>query len=183
VLRCEESRWLTRYRIQNPLTGLTKAELLRNVETYAQKHELSNIVELLKKGALVAQNPAHPEAIGELTTQELDSLQAEKTHRWSHPKTLYLMVVFNSIGAAIQGMDFSLRLYASTDSIQRLGSDWLQWCQSFVPPRVRHCRHRRSLRKHGQLREKLVDCWCNQCCTIHGSLCYVSMLLVVLTKH
>ncbi|THW98141.1 MFS transporter [Aureobasidium pullulans] len=91
--------------VKNPLAGLTKAEIFRNVETYAQKYELNVIVDLLKKGALVAQNPGHPEAIEELSARELESIQAEKTHRWRHPKTLYAMVALNSVGAAIQGWD------------------------------------------------------------------------------
>ncbi|THX51176.1 MFS transporter [Aureobasidium pullulans] len=91
--------------VKNPLAGLTKAEIFRNVETYAQKYELNDIVDLLKKGALVAQNPGHPEAIEELSARELESIQAEKTHRWRHPKTLYAMVALNSVGAAIQGWD------------------------------------------------------------------------------
>ncbi|THW18040.1 MFS transporter [Aureobasidium pullulans] len=91
--------------VKNMLAGLTKAEIFRNVETYAQKYELNDIVDLLKKGALVAQNPGHPEAIEELSARELESIQAEKTHRWRHPKTLYAMVALNSVGAAIQGWD------------------------------------------------------------------------------
>ncbi|TIA35622.1 hypothetical protein D6C83_06686 [Aureobasidium pullulans] len=91
--------------VKNPLAGLTKAEIFRNVETYAQKYELNDIADLLKKGALVAQNPGHPEAIEELSARELESIQAEKTHRWRHPKTLYAMVALNSVGAAIQGWD------------------------------------------------------------------------------
>ncbi|THX27214.1 MFS transporter [Aureobasidium pullulans] len=91
--------------VKNPLAGLTKAEIFRNVETYAQKYELNDIVDLLKKGALVAQNPGHPEAIEELSARELESIHAEKTYRWRHPKTLYAMVALNSVGAAIQGWD------------------------------------------------------------------------------
>ncbi|THY97316.1 MFS transporter [Aureobasidium pullulans] len=91
--------------VKNPLAGLTKAEIFRNVETYAQKYELNDIVDLLKKGALVAQNPGHPEAIEELSARELELIQAEKTHRWRHPKTLYAMVALNSVGVAIQGWD------------------------------------------------------------------------------
>lgn len=88
---------------QNPLAGLSKNELFRNVENYAQKHDLGNILDLLKKGALVAQNPDHPETIGELGPEDVAILQDEKAHRWRHPKTLYTTVALNSIGAAIQG--------------------------------------------------------------------------------
>ncbi|KAI4777754.1 MFS transporter [Aureobasidium sp. EXF-3400] len=90
---------------QNPLVGLSKTELFHNVENYAQKYELDNILHLLKKGALVAQNSDHPETIEELGPGDVAILQDEKAHRWRHPKTLYAMVALNSIGAAIQGWD------------------------------------------------------------------------------
>ncbi|KAH0376696.1 hypothetical protein KCU89_g17944, partial [Aureobasidium melanogenum] len=66
---------------------------------------LDNILHLLKKGALVAQNSDHPETIEELGPGDVAILQDEKAHRWRHPKTLYAMVALNSIGAAIQGWD------------------------------------------------------------------------------
>lgn len=75
-----------------------------DVEYYAQKYDLSNILDLLKKGALAAQNPDHPEAIEELGPEDVAILQDEKAYRWRHPKTLYAMVALNSIGAAIQGL-------------------------------------------------------------------------------
>lgn len=77
--------------------------MFRNVENYAQKYDLGNILELLKKGALAAQNPDHPETIEELSSEDVAILQDEKAYRWRHPKTLYTMVALNSIGAAIQG--------------------------------------------------------------------------------
>ncbi|KAG9944492.1 MFS transporter, partial [Aureobasidium melanogenum] len=90
---------------QNPLASLSKRQLFLDVEYYAQKYDLSNILDLLKKGALAAQNPDHPEAIEELGPEDVAILQDEKAYRWRHPKTLYAMVALNSIGAAIQGWD------------------------------------------------------------------------------
>jgi hypothetical protein len=77
--------------------------LFRAVDTYADRHGLQDIAPLLKKGALAAQNPHHPEAIEELDPQEVLVIQEETTRRWHHPKTLYFLVILNSIGAAIQG--------------------------------------------------------------------------------
>lgn len=59
---------------------------------------------LLKKGALAAQSPEAIDDIG-LDAAEATALREETTHRWRHPRTLYLLVALNSIGAAIQGWD------------------------------------------------------------------------------
>jgi hypothetical protein len=66
---------------------------------------LTDIVDLLKKGALVAQNPDKLESIEELDQQDIQVLREEKTRRWHHPKTLYIAIALNSVGAAIQGWD------------------------------------------------------------------------------
>ncbi|KAF7187086.1 putative polyol transporter 1 [Pseudocercospora fuligena] len=91
--------------IKKALTGIPKEDLLRSVDTYAKDHGLIDIVDLLKKGALAAQNPDYPETIFELTAEDIKILQDEKLHRWRHPRTLYFMIILSSIGAAIQGWD------------------------------------------------------------------------------
>ncbi|KAK1449170.1 hypothetical protein CMEL01_08485 [Colletotrichum melonis] len=92
--------------IKNPLKGIPKAQLLEQVTAYHKKHELpEDILLLLKKGALVAQNPALFESIEELDEAERDALRQEVTHRWKHPWALYYTIILNSIAAAIQGWD------------------------------------------------------------------------------
>ncbi|KAK1478476.1 hypothetical protein CCUS01_04821 [Colletotrichum cuscutae] len=92
--------------IKNPLKGIPKAQLLEQVTAYHRKHELpEDILPLLKKGALVAQNPALFESIEELDEAERDALRQEVTHRWKHPWALYYTIILNSIAAAIQGWD------------------------------------------------------------------------------
>lgn len=78
---------------------------MSDVEHYAEQHDLMDAIEYLKKGALVAQNPDHLEYIEELSSEDVRVLNEEKTRRWHHPKTLYFLVLLNSIGAAIQGWD------------------------------------------------------------------------------
>ncbi|KAF2717661.1 hypothetical protein K431DRAFT_333869 [Polychaeton citri CBS 116435] len=92
-------------KIRNPLSGIPKDKLFENVEQYANQHGLTDITELLKKGALVAQSPESFELIDELAEEDKQFLRTEKTHRWSHPRTLYALIALNSIGAAIQGWD------------------------------------------------------------------------------
>ncbi|KAI1350546.1 hexose transporter [Xylaria sp. FL0043] len=91
--------------IQNPLLHVPKDRLLQNVEDFVTTYGLSDDVELFKKGALAAQSPQDLDAILELTDHDRALLKDEITHRWKHPKALYLTIMMNSIGAAIQGWD------------------------------------------------------------------------------
>jgi hypothetical protein len=93
------------YRVRNPLVGIPKEELLADVETFATENGLSEYLPMLRKGALVAQNPSGFDTITELEDEERNFLQVEATHRWSHNRTLYLTIILNSIAAAIQGWD------------------------------------------------------------------------------
>ena len=63
---------------------------------------MSDISDLLKKGALVAQDPASFEKITELDEDEKTALRREVTHKWSQPRMLYLTIILCSIGAAVQ---------------------------------------------------------------------------------
>lgn len=92
-------------RIKNPLTGIPKDQLLSDVETFANEHNLTDIRDLLRKGALIAQSPDTVEHIVELDEVDRNNLRQEVTHRWRHPKTLYFTIILNSIAAAIQGWD------------------------------------------------------------------------------
>jgi len=92
-------------RIKNPLHGIPKAQLLEDVENFANEYGLIDILPLLQKGALVAQNPAGVDQIAELDDADREALLIERTRRWHHPKMLYFTIILNSIAAAIQGWD------------------------------------------------------------------------------
>ena len=93
------------YRIRNPLIGLSREELFADVEQFTQTYGLTDELELFKRGALAAQSPGAYETITELSTDEKEALHIEQTKRWSHPRMLYIMIILNSIAAAIQGWD------------------------------------------------------------------------------
>lgn len=92
-------------RIKNPLTGIPKDQLLEDVDNFATSNGLTDIQDILRKGALVAQAPHAIEHIVELDETDRTILRNEVTHRWRHPRTLYFTIVLNSIAAAIQGWD------------------------------------------------------------------------------
>lgn len=78
------------------------------MEEFAKEKDLVEYSDLLKKGALVARDPANFESIsGEyaLSSTEIEALHAEVTHKWRHPWTLYYTIILCSIGAAVQGWD------------------------------------------------------------------------------
>jgi hypothetical protein len=75
---------------------------LQDVEEFAQEKGLTEIVDVLKKGALVAQDPGNFESIDELDDAERAALRNEIGHRWKHPPLLYMTIIICSIGACVQ---------------------------------------------------------------------------------
>ena len=71
--------------IKNPLAGMSKAELMADVEAFAQRNDMQEQLDLLRKGALIAQNPADFENIAELNDEDRAALRIEVTRRWKHP--------------------------------------------------------------------------------------------------
>jgi len=113
-------------RIKNPLAGIPRAHLLRNVEIFAQEKDLTEELPALSKGAVckssqigihnvqcahttlhkqVAQNPADFETLDVLDDSDRDIIRYEYAHKWSHPVMLYVTIVLCSVGAATQGWD------------------------------------------------------------------------------
>ncbi|KAJ0337419.1 hypothetical protein COL922a_006781 [Colletotrichum nupharicola] len=95
-------------KIKNPLLGINRSELLRDVEHFARDKGLDEYLPMLKKGALVAQDPTGYEEIDGTEALEPDEIQVlrdEVLHKWRIPKILYLTIITCSIGAAVQGWD------------------------------------------------------------------------------
>jgi len=78
-------------KLRNPLAGISKEELFRDVEEFAVQKDLVDIVELLKKGALAAQSPKNFENITELSEEDKNFLRLEQTKRWKQPWMMYFM--------------------------------------------------------------------------------------------
>lgn len=67
--------------MQYPFARLTRSELYQKIEDYAAEFGLGDRLDLLKKGALVAQNPALAENIEELSPDEKHHLRMEQTNK------------------------------------------------------------------------------------------------------
>ncbi|KAI1850572.1 hypothetical protein JX265_004282 [Neoarthrinium moseri] len=95
-------------KIKNPLKGIPREQLMKDVEAFAHEKDLVEYIPLLRKGALVAQDPANaenidgPEALDEV---EKAALRFEVEHKWRMPWRLFLTIATCSIGAAVQGWD------------------------------------------------------------------------------
>merc|ERR1712230_339404 len=92
-------------KVSNPLAGITYEELMHDVEMFAQEKGLEDKTDLIKRGALVAQDPANFENMTLLEEEEKAALRWESEHKWSHPLALYFTIIVCSIGAAVQGWD------------------------------------------------------------------------------
>ncbi|CAK1366540.1 Arabinose-proton symporter [Cercospora beticola] len=92
-------------KVSNPLAGISYDDLMKNVEDFAQEKDLSDQLDLLKKGALIAQDPANFESLDQLDEHEKEFLRYEASHKWRHPWQLYMTIITCSIGAAVQGWD------------------------------------------------------------------------------
>lgn len=116
------------HRIKNPLTGIPRAQLLSDVEEFAEEKDMTDISDLLKKGALVAQDPASFEAVHELDEDEKIALRREITHKWSQPRVLYVTIILCSIGAAVQYVRYALLNFSSIVHVShaRLYRGWDQ---------------------------------------------------------
>jgi len=71
--------WRCINRIQNPLHGIPHDTLLAQVEAFAQEYKMEDILNILQKGALLAQNPGQFESIKELDEKDLEVIRREKT--------------------------------------------------------------------------------------------------------
>ncbi|KAI5123853.1 hypothetical protein M0805_005671 [Coniferiporia weirii] len=92
-------------KIKNPLIGIPEDQLMADVEEFAAEKELNDILPLLKRGAIVAQNPTAFESVKGLEPEEREALRYEVSHKWKHPTALYVTIILCSIGAAVQGWD------------------------------------------------------------------------------
>lgn len=89
-------------KIQNPLAGLSRKDLDAQVEDFAQKKNLTDLVPLLQKGARLAQNPGLYNDMVELDDSERKALDDEVHHQWRQPRPLYITVIICCVGAAVQ---------------------------------------------------------------------------------
>lgn len=107
---------------ENPLAGIPREQLMKDVETFCKQFNLMEHIEDFKKGALISQSPENAQSLEQLSAEDKTTLEREHTHRWTQPWQLYwlasecslsalvlsiliLCLVMCSLAAAVQGMD------------------------------------------------------------------------------
>ena len=73
----------------NPLHGISKEQLLADVDQFCAETGMTEHTDVFRRGALVAQRPEEYEEIPELTEDDLFWLRKSTASKWSHPKMLY----------------------------------------------------------------------------------------------
>ncbi|KAJ7214873.1 hypothetical protein GGX14DRAFT_609597 [Mycena pura] len=86
-------------KLANPLRGIPREQLLRDVDQFAEENGLKHLTTELHKAF---------ESIALLDEDDKYYLRREITHKYSQTRTLYYMVVMSSLAAAVQGMDESV---------------------------------------------------------------------------
>lgn len=76
--------------------------MVQDVEDFATEYQLTDILPLLKKGALVARDPEDFQSVPDMTSDEITAIRDEKDHKWRQPKALYFTIILCSVGAAVQ---------------------------------------------------------------------------------
>ncbi|TLD08158.1 hypothetical protein E2P81_ATG10395, partial [Venturia nashicola] len=89
----------------NPLSGLSKAELRDQVVAFCSKYGFEDRLETFHKASMVAQRPQDFESIDELSEDDKHWLRREITNKWDLPWAMYTCITIVSIGSAIQGWD------------------------------------------------------------------------------
>ncbi|KAK6332870.1 hypothetical protein TWF696_002891 [Orbilia brochopaga] len=92
-------------KLENPLYDISRPDLIRLAEQFAEQNGLNKDKELFVRAALVAQNPKGYASVPGLTDEEKRWIGMETTHKWRHPWQLYFLAVANAMAAVVQGMD------------------------------------------------------------------------------
>ncbi|RDW86539.1 sugar porter family MFS transporter [Aspergillus mulundensis] len=105
VLEHVDLNYNTSAKIKNPLSHLTEAQVLRDVEQFARDNELTDLLPDLRKGSLIARDPENFRAIPGVGAEDIRIIEHETKHKWRQPRALYFSIILCSIGAAVQGWD------------------------------------------------------------------------------
>ncbi|KAL2814236.1 hypothetical protein BDW59DRAFT_176517 [Aspergillus cavernicola] len=95
----------TSAKVKNPLADFTETQVLRDVEEFAEEHDLTDIISDLRKGSLIARDPENFRSVPGITPEDIQVIQDETGHKWRQPRSLYFTIILCSVGAAVQGWD------------------------------------------------------------------------------
>lgn len=119
---------------ENPLAGIPREQLFKDVADFCHKYDLMDHVETFKKGALISQDPAKATSLPELTDDERVALEREHTHKWSQPWQLYFLACMSlKITLPTDRTNFSTSSYVlSCCRRPRYGRNSQQRCTGYI---------------------------------------------------
>jgi hypothetical protein len=103
----EATRRNVNAKLANPLAGMSIEELREEGREYAKFHGIVEEEDMraFELGAILAQRPEKYDRVKEYSSEEeMQRLDREYTHKFSHPGLLYLVIILCSTCAAVQGM-------------------------------------------------------------------------------
>lgn len=126
-----ENNSIAAAKLRNPLHGLSREQLMNDVDRFAKEKGLEDHIEGFRRGALLAQHPDRFEQMDELSENDKEQLRIEKLHRWRHPFMLYCTIFlwcvrvppFMLLGYAQENIKSRALLQLSGRSCARLGPD------------------------------------------------------------
>eukprot|EP00918_Siedleckia_nematoides_P069654 GHVU01151896.1.p1 GENE.GHVU01151896.1~~GHVU01151896.1.p1 ORF type:complete len:615 (+),score=34.93 GHVU01151896.1:263-2107(+) len=92
-------------KLENPLAGKSIKELESDAERFCEANNLNQHVDAFRRGAVLAADPANVDRISNITAEEKQWIEYEKTNRWKQPLMMYYVAVISSMAAIVQGMD------------------------------------------------------------------------------
>ncbi|KAM0748331.1 hypothetical protein T439DRAFT_358883 [Meredithblackwellia eburnea MCA 4105] len=92
-------------RIENPLLGIPREQLLKEVEAFANEKGLVDRLPMLRKGAILAQSPHAYDELDILDADEKAVIAREHSRKWDQSGMLIFAVLLCSLGACVQGWD------------------------------------------------------------------------------
>ena len=87
-------------KIINPLEGLSRHHLLRNVDEFVAEKGLPD-GETFRHGALLAQDPENFENIADLSEADKEAIRYERAHKWVSSETDYTVKQFQNTHSPI----------------------------------------------------------------------------------
>ncbi|KAL8290001.1 hypothetical protein RQP46_002940 [Phenoliferia psychrophenolica] len=129
-----EDRAVITTALANPLSGIPREQLFRDVEEFARSKDLLEHLPMLQKGALLAQSPHDFDHIDMLDAKDKENIHYEHANKWSHPRTLSVFSNSESVagvaGVALGLGTDSLSLFSLTILLSSLGACVQGWDQT-----------------------------------------------------
>jgi len=83
----------------------SEKEVLDIAASIIQENGLEEYSDVIKRGALLANDPENWESRTDITDDEKEILRREVTHRWRQPAQMYFLAAVGAMAAVVQGMD------------------------------------------------------------------------------